>query len=73
MSSVGMLIATDRSLSVGSRVELEVDGPFEVDDKFYWKLIVTGTIVRSETELTPLVGLKISSHEFRTTRDRPGQ
>jgi hypothetical protein len=73
MSSVGMLITIDRSLSVGSRVEVEVDGPFQVDDKVYWKLIVTGTIVRSETGLTPLVALKISSHEFRTTRDRPIQ
>ena len=33
MSSVGMLIGTDRSLSVGSRIEVEVDGPFQVDDQ----------------------------------------
>jgi hypothetical protein len=71
MSSVGMLIAIDRSLSVGSRVEVEVDGPFQVDDKVYWRLIVMGTVVRSQIGLTHLVGLKISSHEFQTTRDRP--
>jgi hypothetical protein len=71
MSSVGMLIASDRDLPVGSRVELEVEGPFEVDDKVYWKLIVTGSVVRSETGAVTLVALKISSHEFRTRRDRP--
>jgi hypothetical protein len=70
MSSVGILIATDRGLSVGCRIEAEVDGPFQVDNQVYWKLIVTGSIVRSETRAVPLVGVKISSHEFRTTRVR---
>lgn len=65
MSSVGMLIATDRGLSVGWRIEVEVDGPFQVDDQVYWKLIVTGSIVRSESGAVPLVALKISRHEFR--------
>jgi len=57
MSSVGMLIATDRGLSVGWRIEVEVDGPFQVDDQVYWKLIVTGSIVRSESGAVPLVAL----------------
>jgi hypothetical protein len=68
MSSVGMLIATDFGLSVGCRIEVEVDGPFQVDNQVYWKLIVTGSVVRSETRAIPLVCLKISGHEFRTTR-----
>ena len=71
MSSVGILIATDRVLSPGSRVELDVDGPFQVDDQVFFKLIVTGRIVRTERGSVPLAGLKITSHEFRTTRDRP--
>jgi hypothetical protein len=33
MSSVGMLITTDRVLSVGWCIEVEVDGPFQVDDQ----------------------------------------
>jgi hypothetical protein len=48
MSSVSMLIATDRGLSVGWRIEVELDGPFQVDDQVYWKLLVTGSVVRSE-------------------------
>lgn len=71
MSSVGILIATDHTLSRGWRMEVEVEGPFQVDGQVFSKLVVTGTIVRTETSPVPLAALKISSHEFRTIRDRP--
>ena len=48
MSSVGILIATDQILSYGWRVEVEIEGPFRVDDQVFSKLVVTGTIVRQK-------------------------
>jgi hypothetical protein len=66
MSSVGMLITTDQVLSPGWRVEVEVAGPFQVDDRVFLKQVITGRIVRSETGAVPLAALKISGHVFQT-------
>jgi c-di-GMP-binding flagellar brake protein YcgR len=64
MSSGGMLIATDRILSPGWRVEVEVAGPFQVDDRVLLKLVIMGRIVRSESGAVTLAALKISRHPF---------
>ena len=66
MSSVGMLIETDQLLLSGWRVEVEVSGPFQVDDQVFLKLLVTGRIVRSVSSPVPLAGLHISRHTFQT-------
>jgi hypothetical protein len=65
MSSGGMLIATDHFLSPGWRIEVEVSGPFQVDDRAFLKLVIMGRIVRSESGAVTLAALKISSHEFK--------
>ena len=65
MSSGGLLIATDRVLSTGCRLEVEIAGPFHTDDKIARRLILTGRIVRTETGTFPLAGLKISRHKFQ--------
>lgn len=67
VSSGGVLIATDRVLSPGWRVEVEVDWPFQVADKVSRKLVVMGQTVRSENNgAVALTGLKISRHAFLT-------
>jgi hypothetical protein len=65
MSSVGMLIETDQVLLPGWRVEIEVNGRFQVDDQVFLKLLVTGKIVRSVSTPFSLAGIKISSHTFQ--------
>jgi hypothetical protein len=67
VSSGGVLIATDRVLSPGWRVEVEVDWPFQVADQVSRKLVVMGQTVRSENNgAVALTGLKISRHAFLT-------
>jgi hypothetical protein len=64
MSSGGMLIATDRLLSPGWRVEVEVAGPFQIDDRVLLKLVLKGRILRSESGVVTLAALRISGHSF---------
>ena len=68
MSSGGMLIETEQVLIPGWRVEVEVSGPFQVDDQVFFKLFVTGKIIRSVSSLVPLAGFKISRHTFQVSR-----
>lgn len=68
MSSGGMLIETEQVLLPGWRVEVEVSGPFQVDDQVSFKLLVTGKITRSVGSPNPMAGLKISRHTFQTSR-----
>jgi hypothetical protein len=63
-----MLIETEQGLLPGWRVEIEVSGPFQVDDQVFLKLFVTGRIVRSVNSPVPLAGLQISRHTFQTPR-----
>ena len=65
MSSGGMLIATDQILSPGWYIEVEVDGPFHVDDRVSRKQIVKGRVVRSESGKVTLAALRITSHSFQ--------
>jgi len=70
MSSGGILLTTDRVLSPGSQVEVEVDWPVKLDDWVSLKLIIMGQIVRSEKRAVVLVGVKISRHTFHTASGR---
>jgi hypothetical protein len=68
MSSGGLLFTTERLLSPGLRVEIEMDWPVERDEGVTQKLIIMGQIVRSETRTVSLAGVKISRHAFQTAR-----
>ena len=67
LSSGGILIVTDRLLSPGMRLQVEVDWPPQMDATVSLKLVAMCTVVRSEIGATALAGLKITRHEFLTT------
>jgi hypothetical protein len=66
MSSGGILIVTDRPLSQGMLLEVEVDWPIAADEGSL-KLFVQGQIVRSKKNDVALAGLKILRHTFHKT------
>jgi hypothetical protein len=66
MSRGGVLLAIDRILSPGLRVEVEVDWPVKLADKVPVKLVVRGTIVRSKKNGVAFAGVTISWYEFHT-------
>jgi hypothetical protein len=66
VSSGGMLIATEHVLSPGWSVEVEVDWPVKLDEGVPLKLLVTGRIVRSESDPFVLAGLRILRHSFNS-------
>jgi PilZ domain-containing protein len=67
ISSGGILIVTDRPLSRGMRLEIEVDWPVIAADEGSLKLSIQGQIVRSKKNDVALAGVKILSHTFHTT------
>jgi len=62
MSSHGILFVDDQTLRQGTRVEVVVDWPLKLDGEVPLKLIVLGSVVRSEKGC---VALAIQRHEFR--------
>jgi hypothetical protein len=66
MSSGGILIITDRPLSPGMRLEIEVDWPLITADEGSLKLSIQGQIVRSKKDDVVLSGVKILRHTFHT-------
>ena len=70
MSSGGMLIVTEYVLTPGMRVQVDVDWPVKLHDRVPLKLVVVGTVVRSESRPVPVAGLKVSRHAFRTAGER---
>ena len=62
ISSAGMLIATERLLSPGMQLQVEIDWPLQKDARVSLKLIAMCTVVRSEIGATALAGLKIMRH-----------
>jgi hypothetical protein len=70
MSSGGVLLATDRVLTPGLRVQLEVDWPVKLNDEVKLKLVIRGKVVRSEEGVVALAGVKISRHTFHTASGR---
>jgi hypothetical protein len=67
ISSGGILIVTDRPLSPGMRLEIEVDWPGMAADGGSLKLSIQGQIVRSKKNDVALAGVKILRHTFHTT------
>ena len=67
MSSGGILIVTDRLLSPGVLLEVEVDWPVKTADVASLKLSIQGQIVRSKKNDVALAGVKILRHMFHTT------
>ena len=65
MSRGGLLITTNRVLSPGSRIEIEMDWPVDREGVMQ-RLIIVGKIARSERRTIPLAGVKMSRHAFRT-------
>jgi c-di-GMP-binding flagellar brake protein YcgR len=67
MSSGGILIVTDRTLSPGMRLEIEVDWPVKTADVGSLKLSIQGQIVRSKKNDVALAAVKILRHTFHKT------
>jgi hypothetical protein len=63
ISSSGLLFTSDCDPPVGSRVELSIDWPVQLNEKCLLKLVAQGRIIRHESNK---FAVKISSHEFRT-------
>ena len=72
LSRSGALLAIDRLLSPGLRVELEIDWPVRVAGRAPMKLAIKGRIVRSTKNHDVVVGMTISWHEFHTVADQSG-
>ncbi len=63
MSSNGILFTTERTLVPGERLEVAVNWPAQLDHKCALKLVTTGRVVRSDTNLAAIA---IERYEFRT-------
>ena len=63
MSSNGVLFTTERTLSLGERLEVAVAWPAQLDHKCALKLVTTGRVVRSEGGMAAIA---IERYEFRT-------
>jgi hypothetical protein len=64
MSCSGMLISTDRVLSRGWRLEVEIDWPGRATGQGSVKLLVKGSVVRSKNDVA-IAGVKILRHNFQ--------
>jgi hypothetical protein len=64
MSCGGLLIATDRVLSPGWQLEVEVDWPGRAAGQVFVKLLVKGSVVRSRNDVA-MAGVKILRHNFQ--------
>ena len=69
ISSRGILITTDHTLTPGKRVEVEVEWPVKRNARIPLTLLVQGRIVRSEKGQVALAGLEILHHRFRRAGD----
>jgi hypothetical protein len=65
MSSSGLLVLTDRLLSPGLKVELQVYWPAKLEGRSRLKLVVFGEVVRVQTEQATQAGVKVDRYEFR--------
>jgi hypothetical protein len=70
ISSSGLLFTSDCDPPVGSRVELSIDWPVQLNEKCLLKLVAQGRIIRHESDK---FAVKISSHEFRTQAASPAK
>jgi hypothetical protein len=65
MSGNGMLLITDRVLSPGWRLEVEVDWPRRAAGQGSVKLFVKGSVVRSKKNHVAIAGVKILRYNFQ--------
>jgi len=70
MSRNGALLAIDRLLPPGLRVEVEIDWPVRLAGRVPMKLAIKGRIVRSQKNHVVVAGMTISWYEFRTVADQ---
>ena len=65
MSSGGVLVAYQHEISVGTRMELNIEWPSLLDGRIPLQLIMVGKVVRSETSS---FAVALGPYQFRTTR-----
>ena len=70
MSRSGVLLAIDRLLSPGLRVEVQIDWPVRAAGRVPMKLVIKGRIVRSQKNHVVVAGMTISWYEFHTVADQ---
>ena len=63
MSSNGVLITTERRLTLGQQIELAMSWPAQMDNGTRLKLVAWGNVTRSEPRKA---GIQIEKYEFRT-------
>ena len=63
ISSKGVQFTTECHLNPGTRVEVSIDWPARLNDTCLLKLIVRGSVLRSEASVAVI---RIQYHEFRT-------
>jgi hypothetical protein len=63
ISSRGVRFTTEGALNPGTRVEVSIDWPARLNDTCLLKLIVRGSVLRSEASVAVI---RIQYHEFRT-------
>ena len=63
MSSGGLLISTESTLTEGDLIELAVSWPAQLNDEIPLKLVAHGRVVRAEETRAAII---IEKHEFRT-------
>ena len=66
ISSSGLLLATDRVLSPGLKVELRIHWPAKLDGRVRLNLVVFGKVIRVASEGVMQAGVKIDRYVFRT-------
>lgn len=67
VSSGGVLFETSEALPAGSSIELLMQWPFLLEGVCPLKLVIHGSIVRSESKR---IAVRIKHHEFRTAGAR---
>jgi hypothetical protein len=68
MSSGGLLVACQHELTLGARIEAQLDWPTLLDSRIPLQRVTVGRVVRSYSST---FALEFSQYEFRTMRTRP--
>ena len=63
ISSSGVLFTADRQLPVGTRIEVSISWPAQLNEKCLLNLVARGRIIRQDGEQ---LALQIQQYEFRT-------
>jgi len=68
ISSKGVWFTTESALKRGTRVELSINWPARLNDTCPLKLMIYGSVVRSEKSVA---AIRIEQYEFRTRASTP--